>query len=146
MSVLCIEITVYRQSLCYRLSVLLVNTEKVTSLRVNCQSSTVIVSDWLVVTGSLQKQRSRRDGKHATLPEPFIIQSCSTENCALSQSRSVQYIRFFADYSRPLIVSAIGKTYILVMLFFYLFSVHRFFDVPGPIFAKLCHTRRYVLK
>jgi len=27
-----------------------------------------------------------------------------------------------------------------------IFSVHRFFDVPGPIFAKLCHTTRYVLK
>ena len=26
------------------------------------------------------------------------------------------------------------------------FSVHRIFDVPGPIFAKLCHTTRYVLK
>jgi len=25
-------------------------------------------------------------------------------------------------------------------------SVHRFFYVPGPIFAKLCHTTRYVLK
>jgi len=39
--------------------------------------------------------------------------------------------------------------YILVMLFiFYLvfFSVHQIFDVPGPIFAKLCHTTRYVLK
>ena len=29
---------------------------------------------------------------------------------------------------------------------FYFVSVHRFFDVPGPIFAKLCHTTRYVLK
>jgi len=34
--------------------------------------------------------------------------------------------------------------YVLVMLF--IFSVHRFFDVPGPIFAKLSHTTRYVLK
>ena len=25
-------------------------------------------------------------------------------------------------------------------------SNHRFFDVPGPIFAKLCRTTRYVLK
>jgi len=34
---------------------------------------------------------------------------------------------------------------ILVVLFFF-FSVHRFVDVPGPIFAKLCHSTRYVLK
>jgi len=33
--------------------------------------------------------------------------------------------------------------YILVVLFF---SIHRFFDVPGAIFAKLCHTTRYVRK
>ena len=33
--------------------------------------------------------------------------------------------------------------YILVVSFL---SVHRFFDVPGPIFAKLCQTTRYVLK
>ena len=26
------------------------------------------------------------------------------------------------------------------------FSVHRFFDVPEPIFAKLCHTTRYVMR
>ena len=26
------------------------------------------------------------------------------------------------------------------------FSVRRFVVVPGPIFAKLCHTTRYVLK
>jgi len=38
--------------------------------------------------------------------------------------------------------------YILVVLFiFYLvFSVHRLFDVPGPIFATLCHTTQRVLK
>ena len=26
--------------------------------------------------------------------------------------------------------------------FLYFFSVHQIFDVPGPIFAKLCHTTR----
>ena len=36
-----------------------------------------------------------------------------------------------------------GDCYILVVLFF---SVHQIFDVSGPIFAKLCHTTRYVLK
>jgi len=35
---------------------------------------------------------------------------------------------------------------ILVTLFSFLFSHHRFFDIPGPIFAKLCHTTRCVLK
>ena len=52
-------------------------------------------------------------------------------------------------YSRQRIASAIAEDcYILVVLFiFYLvFSVHQIFDVPGPIFAKLCHTTRYVLK
>ena len=34
--------------------------------------------------------------------------------------------------------------YVLVVLF--IFSVHQIFDVPGPIFAKICHTTRYVLK
>jgi len=28
----------------------------------------------------------------------------------------------------------------------YYFSVHQIFDIPGPIFAKICHTTRYVLK
>jgi len=28
----------------------------------------------------------------------------------------------------------------------YFFSVHQIFDIPGPIFAKICHTTRYVLK
>jgi len=32
---------------------------------------------------------------------------------------------------------------LVVYLFF---SVHQIFDVPGPIFAKLCHTTRYALK
>jgi len=39
--------------------------------------------------------------------------------------------------------------YVLVVLFIFLFSffsVHRIFDVPWPISAKLCHTTRYVLK
>ena len=48
-------------------------------------------------------------------------------------------------YSRPRIAPAIAEDcYILAVL--YLFSHHRFFDVPGPIFAKLCHTTRCVLK
>ena len=32
------------------------------------------------------------------------------------------------------------------VIFFYFFSVHQIFDVPGPIFAKLCRTTRYVLQ
>jgi len=36
--------------------------------------------------------------------------------------------------------------YILFVLFLQLFSTHRFFNVPEPIFSKLCHTTRYVLK
>jgi len=36
--------------------------------------------------------------------------------------------------------------YVLVVLFIFIFSVHQFFDVSGPIFAKLCHTTPYVLK
>jgi len=51
-----------------------------------------------------------------------------------------------SSYSRPRIASAIAEDcYILVVLFI-IFSVHRIFDVPGPIFAQLCHTTRYVLK
>ena len=34
----------------------------------------------------------------------------------------------------------------VIFYFLKFFSVHRFVDVPGPIFAKLCHTTRYVLK
>jgi len=33
-----------------------------------------------------------------------------------------------------------------ILAVFYLFSHHRFLDVPGPIFAKLFHTTRCVLK
>ena len=33
-----------------------------------------------------------------------------------------------------------------VIYFFIFFSVHQIFDIPGPIFAKLYHTTRYVLK
>jgi len=52
----------------------------------------------------------------------------------------------------PAIALAIARDcYILVVLFFifyffYFFSVHQIFVVLGPIFAKLCHTTRYVLK
>jgi len=35
---------------------------------------------------------------------------------------------------------------LVVLLFFIIFSVHQIFDVPGPIFAKLCHATQYVLK
>jgi len=35
---------------------------------------------------------------------------------------------------------------VLFIIFYFFFSVHQIFDVPGPIFAKLCHTTRYVLK
>ena len=34
----------------------------------------------------------------------------------------------------------------VIFLFFLFFSVHQIFDIPGPIFAKLYHTTRYVLK
>ena len=34
----------------------------------------------------------------------------------------------------------------VIFYFLKFFSVRRFFDVPGPIFAKLCHTTRYMLK
>jgi len=53
----------------------------------------------------------------------------------------------------PAIAIAIARDcYILVVLFslfflfFYFFSVHQIFVVPGPIFTKLYHTTRYVLK
>jgi len=41
-----------------------------------------------------------------------------------------------------------GDCYILVVLFFiyFIFSVHQIFDLPGPIFAKICDITRYVLK
>ena len=45
-----------------------------------------------------------------------------------------------AKYRRP---RPVKNLYILVVLFF---SGHRFFDVPEPVFAKLCHTTRYDLK
>jgi len=48
-------------------------------------------------------------------------------------------------YSRPRIAPSISEDcYILSM--FYLFFPPQFFDVPGLIFTKLCHTMRCVLK
>jgi len=35
--------------------------------------------------------------------------------------------------------------YILVVLF-HLFPIHQFFNVPGPMFVKLCHIMQYVPK
>jgi len=37
-------------------------------------------------------------------------------------------------------------TLIANILVLFSFLVHRFFEVPEPIFAKLCHTMQYVLK
>ena len=34
----------------------------------------------------------------------------------------------------------------VIFYFFNFFSVHQIFVVPGPIFAKICHTTRYVVK
>ena len=34
----------------------------------------------------------------------------------------------------------------VIFFIFIFFSVHQIFDIPGPIFAKLYHTTRYVLK
>ena len=34
----------------------------------------------------------------------------------------------------------------VIFFYFYFFSVHQIFAVPGPIFTKLYHTTRYVLK
>jgi len=45
----------------------------------------------------------------------------------------------------PAIAFAI-KTVMLWSCYLFISSVHRFFDVPGPIFAKLCHKTRYVLQ
>jgi len=46
------------------------------------------------------------------------------------------------NYSRSWIALAIAEDcYILLMcVIFHILSVHRFFDVPETIFAKLCHT------
>jgi len=47
----------------------------------------------------------------------------------------------------PAIAIAIAKTVLFWSCYFLVFfSNHRFFDVPGPIFAKLCHTTRCILK
>jgi len=68
-----------------------------------------------------------------------------------AHARANLILRCFSSRDRTLLQSpAIAEDcYILVVLFFYFFkffSVHQIFDVPGPIFAKLCHTTRYVLK
>ena len=39
-----------------------------------------------------------------------------------------------------------GRVIYFFLFFFIFFSVHQIFDIPGPIFAKLYHTTRYVLK
>jgi len=50
-----------------------------------------------------------------------------------------------SDYSRPHITAAIVEDcYVFAVLFFYFPS--QIFRRPGLIFAKLCHTTRYVLK
>jgi len=51
------------------------------------------------------------------------------------------------SYSRPRIAPATTENTVMFLPCYRIsFSEHRFFDVPGPIFAKLCHTTRYVLK
>jgi len=52
------------------------------------------------------------------------------------------------NYSRPHIAVPIVEdcSILVVLCFIFIFCVHRFFNVPGLIFAKLCHTTRYVLK
>ena len=62
----------------------------------------------------------------ASVGRSFWIRSCDDRNCSRRAT-----VRLGID------------TLIANILFF---SVHRIFDVPGPIFAKLCHTTRYVLK
>jgi len=48
--------------------------------------------------------------------------------------------------SVSLVFTAKSTLYIiLVVLFKKIFSVHQIFDVPGPIFAKVCHTTQYGL-
>ena len=39
-----------------------------------------------------------------------------------------------------------GRVIYFYFYFFIFFSVHQIFAVPGPIFTKLYHTTRYVLK
>ena len=39
-----------------------------------------------------------------------------------------------------------GRLLYFGRVIFYFFSVHQIFAVPGPIFTKLYHTTRYVLK
>jgi len=54
---------------------------------------------------------------------------------------------FYLSYSRPRIAPVIAEDcYILVVLSFKYFFRPPIFRPPGPIFAKLCHTTRYVLK
>jgi len=52
------------------------------------------------------------------------------------------YFAYSLYYSRP----RCRETVMFWSCYFFFFSVHRFLDVPGPAFAKLCHTTRYVLK
>jgi len=47
---------------------------------------------------------------------------------------------------RHLYSAGMPSRWVSAHILVYFFSVHRFFDVPGPIFAKLCHTTRYLLK
>ena len=49
-------------------------------------------------------------------------------------------------YSRPRIALAIVEDCYILLVLFLSSSVHRFFDVSVPIFAKLCYTMRYVSK
>jgi len=49
------------------------------------------------------------------------------------------------DYSRPRVALAITEDCYFCSCYLF-FSVHRFVDVVGPIFVKLCHTTRHVLK
>ena len=87
-----------------------------------------------------------QDSRHLVLTQLQVLCVLTeTSHTIMRCCLQIIHIHVHFNYSRPRIAPAIAEDcYILAV--FYLFSHHRFFDVPGPIFAKLYHTTRCVLK
>ena len=81
---------------------------------------------------------------------PVVVMACNL-CCIITVARDSGRLLYFGrvitvarDSGRLLYFSRV--IFYFLFYFFYFFSVHQIFDIPGPIFAKLYHTTRYVLK
>ena len=92
----------------------------------------------------IQSGKSFTNNRNSSGPN---TEPCCTPLSTSIRSEKLPFITVARDNGRLLYFGRVIFLFFFIFLFlFYFFSVHQFFDVPGPIFAKLCHTMRYVLK